>query len=559
MSKVLIFLALSGPSLGFSPSATFRLSFRLGASTLEPLATSPGADSSTPSAKPQEALVDETSTVRPGEDENELFREVTPSVKRWKEYTPKNLPPEGQAMKLPMALENVQSALARAARNGQTGGVIAARYWAYHAGRIAFFSSQNILAVALNAATLFSSNNKGEAVADEAMGRATRKEAQTSSLLDAPNVESTLIAVSSLLCEAVETFEQDFENIQAGFYKEPWDMEMGLRHRQASLPYIADKARRLLGESTQILSRRRRALPEDRKVWKFSSKFRSADSSASTSSSKGSSLYPEYYQTNFHYQTDGWMSADSAAVYESATESLFFGRQDAMQRGSLVPLSKFVKQTGGKGGRGVSMLEVACGTGRLATFARDNFPAMEVALVDLSPYYLEEARQNHEYWEKARGASLTEELGIGSLGGVSFEQAAAENLPYRDESFDVVTCVYLFHELPPAVRRACSREFARVLKPGGLLVLTDSVQRGDRMRSYDDRLDLFTNLNEPFYKSYVRENLGQIMVEEASLEPVSKHVTSVSKTLAFTKKKASKQKAQEEAQESIEAADIAEP
>jgi len=119
--------------------------------------------------------------------------------------------------------------------------------------------------------------------------------------------------------------------------------------------------------------------------------------------------------------------------------------------------------------------------------------------------------------------------------------------------------VYLFHELPPAVRRACSREFARVLKPGGLLVLTDSVQRGDRMRSYDDRLDLFTNLNEPFYKSYVRENLGQIMVEEASLEPVSKHVTSVSKTLAFTKKKASKQKAQEEAQESIEAADIAEP
>jgi len=39
----------------------------------------------------------------------------------------------------------------------------------------------------------------------------------------------------------------------------------------------------------------------------------------------------------------------------------------------------------------------------------------------------------------------------------------------------VVLCVYLFHELPPAVRRAAAAEMARVLKPGGLLVLTDSV------------------------------------------------------------------------------------
>lgn len=49
----------------------------------------------------------------------------------------------------------------------------------------------------------------------------------------------------------------------------------------------------------------------------------------------------DYYQdVNFHYQTDGWFSSDSAKVYEASTESLFLGRQDAMQRSTLVPISQ---------------------------------------------------------------------------------------------------------------------------------------------------------------------------------------------------------------------------
>lgn len=33
-----------------------------------------------------------------------------------------------------------------------------------------------------------------------------------------------------------------------------------------------------------------------------------------------------------------------------------------------------------------------------------------------------------------------------------------------------VTCVYLFHELPAAVRRKAAAEMARVCKPGGMVV-----------------------------------------------------------------------------------------
>lgn len=43
-----------------------------------------------------------------------------------------------------------------------------------------------------------------------------------------------------------------------------------------------------------------------------------------------------------------------------------------------------------------------------------------------------------------------------------------------------VTCIYLFHELPPDVRTKVAQELARVVKPGGMVVVTDSAQMGDR-------------------------------------------------------------------------------
>lgn len=68
-------------------------------------------------------------------------------------------------------------------------------------------------------------------------------------------------------------------------------------------------------------------------------------------------------------QTDGWLSEQSAKVYEVSTETLFLGRQDAMQRQTLVPLHKFMAGRPAHG-TGVRALEVAAGTGRFATFTK---------------------------------------------------------------------------------------------------------------------------------------------------------------------------------------------
>jgi ubiquinone/menaquinone biosynthesis C-methylase UbiE len=88
------------------------------------------------------------------------------------------------------------------------------------------------------------------------------------------------------------------------------------------------------------------------------------------------------------------------------------------------------------------------------------------------------------------------------LRGAEFIAAAAEAMPLPDASVDIVTTVFLFHELPPDVRHAVAAEMARVLKPGGLLVFIDSLQMGDRP-GWDGLLEAFPKrFHEPYYRHY---------------------------------------------------------
>jgi ubiquinone/menaquinone biosynthesis C-methylase UbiE len=83
-------------------------------------------------------------------------------------------------------------------------------------------------------------------------------------------------------------------------------------------------------------------------------------------------------------------------------------------------------------------------------------------------------------------------------------------MPFADAEFDVVTCIYLFHELPIQIRRAVVAEVRRVLKPGGSVIFVDSLQPGDEP-DYDGLLDVFPlAFHEPYYASYLREDLDRL-------------------------------------------------
>ena len=116
---------------------------------------------------------------------------------------------------------------------------------------------------------------------------------------------------------------------------------------------------------------------------------------------------------------------------------------------------------------------------------------------------------------------------------VKLVQAQAEDLPFEDNSFDAVTCVYLFHELPGPVRAKVAKEMARVVKPGGMVVFSDSFQAGERdaIPNQDD----FRLFNEPHYRDYVRHSSISRLFEEQGLVCDEKYVNSRTKTLSFIK------------------------
>jgi len=227
------------------------------------------------------------------------------------------------------------------------------------------------------------------------------------------------------------------------------------------------------------------------------------------------------------------MSARSAASYEHATEVLFQGCQDAMQRQTLAPLARHLRASGAAAdGAGLRLLEVASGTGRFHTFVKDNLPAAQTVCSDLSPYYLAAARENLEYFAEF-DAAVNVNPGR-AIAPTLFVQAAAEALPFPAERFDALLCVYLFHELPGCARAAAAAEFARVLAPGGILVLNDSLQRGDRPEM-DALLPKFPErYHEPYYMSYVDEDMGALFAA-AGLEAVSCELAHVSKVWAWRK------------------------
>jgi ubiquinone/menaquinone biosynthesis C-methylase UbiE len=207
---------------------------------------------------------------------------------------------------------------------------------------------------------------------------------------------------------------------------------------------------------------------------------------------------PDYYAQDFHFQTGGYLTEGSAKLYDVQVETLFMGAAGAMRRTALAPIADVVR---GRDQRQITLVDVACGTGRFLRQVRLAYPAMVLKGVDLSRPYLAETR---EQLSGLRGAELIE--------------AAGEAMPLADASVDIVTSIFLYHELPPGVRRGVTAEIARVLKPGGLFVFIDSLQMGDKPR-WDGLLEAFPHrFHEPYYRHYVIDDLDG-MFGAAGLAP----------------------------------------
>jgi ubiquinone/menaquinone biosynthesis C-methylase UbiE len=203
---------------------------------------------------------------------------------------------------------------------------------------------------------------------------------------------------------------------------------------------------------------------------------------------------PRYYRRNFHFQTSGYLSKRSAEVYEHQVELLFQGCADAMRR---LILSRLRKRFGDTDGEGLRFLEIGAGTGRATRFVHMTFPKAKITAVDLSDPYLKVAQQN-----------------LSDFPRIGFLQADGAHLPFKDQEFDAVYSVFLFHELPKSAREEVVAESLRVLKKGGFFGLVDSLQTGDK-KLFDPLLQHFPKaFHEPFYREYIASPMEELLKKQ---------------------------------------------
>jgi ubiquinone/menaquinone biosynthesis C-methylase UbiE len=343
-------------------------------------------------------------------------------------------------------------------------------YAAQHSLRVSQFLSQSI-------------------VSSIALGRRPSREMQKS-----------LPPISLVLKGLVQLLERDLKNVEAGIYKMPnQDLIAPVTFAKTSAKFFLDLM----------------------KVFRRQKKKDVKDFGAQARKAVDSLELPNYFKQTFHFQTDGYLSDESADLYDHQVELVFAGGAEAMRRQALPPIFNEIGLQKSSG-RSVplELIDVACGTGRFLSELASNYSQdLRLTGLDLSPWYL----------KKARKAMVAQNVLHANL-----IEANAEQMPIKDSQYDVASCVFLFHELPRQIRLRVARELARVLKPGGLLVFVDSIQLGDQP-DFDGSLKFFpVNYYEPYYTDYIEHDLNALFTD-VGLMPIATEFAFYSKILTFRK------------------------
>ena len=98
-----------------------------------------------------------------------------------------------------------------------------------------------------------------------------------------------------------------------------------------------------------------------------------------------------------------------------------------------------------------ALLDVGCNVGAWLADCAARFPDLKLVGLDMNEPALEQARQR--------------------VPRATILYASADQIPFADASFGVVTCIEVIEHIPQQRRAAALQEMRRVLRPGGVLVL----------------------------------------------------------------------------------------
>ena len=188
--------------------------------------------------------------------------------------------------------------------------------------------------------------------------------------------------------------------------------------------------------------------------------------------------------------------------------SLFYDRIIALHsRDSSAGLRKFLIEKSGAGGDYSSLLDICTGTGAVPLAAAAMYGgAVRLTGLDFSSGMLKKA------YSRASGLS-----GV----SISFVQADASSMPFRDNTFGAVTCSHAMYELRPDVRENVLAEASRVLVHGGRFAMMEHCEPEKPFIRFLYRVRLAglgQSANLDFAKNevpYLRRHFSNVTMEKA--------------------------------------------
>jgi SAM-dependent methyltransferase len=213
------------------------------------------------------------------------------------------------------------------------------------------------------------------------------------------------------------------------------------------------------------------------------------------------------------------MKGAAAGVRDAGTETYFDNWMPEYDSARFAPAAEWIRRLAGEES---TLVDVGCGSGNVLAYLRAETGLRRFAGIDVSPRYLEQARQR-----------VGCETHLGSI----LDEALVERLAGR---FDFAVLGAVLHHLVGRTRRA-SRERARralahavsLVRPGGHVIvhepvfyppwMMDVVFYAKRLASMltSRRLELFdqwNNLGAPVVSYYTNEELRRMVGEDPRAE-----------------------------------------
>ena len=192
--------------------------------------------------------------------------------------------------------------------------------------------------------------------------------------------------------------------------------------------------------------------------------------------------YPEYYVKPFHGYDEGNLNWDAALEGEGATISMSVNywknnnpkiSESWLRNNFTNNIINYKNNNNFK-----NILDIGCSVGISTEHLKNNLKNEKLYGLDLSPYFIALATYRSNMKRK----------------GISFFHNNAEEMAFEDNSFDLITVQFMFHEMPLKATNNVFKEIKRVLKPGGTCAIIDL-----------DSERLLTSLNGNYFRKWAFE------------------------------------------------------